>query len=399
MFIVGSPAYWEKKKKNVMAMIRQFGLCNFFITLSAAETRWPELIIILSKTVDDKIITHEEAKALPFKEKARLIQKDPISCALYFNRRFQLVRKTWNHKDGPFMGHKILHYFYRIEFQHRGSPHVHMILWIDNVPKYKEREMNEKLIEFIDKVMTSSSENPDVDAELLCYQYHNCKGTCKRIVKGKQICRFNAPFLPMDRTRILEPLPQDQITDKEEQKVLREKYEKIRQVLKDDAQDINTFEEFLERVDCTLEEYIQIVKFNIKQSKVFLKRTPKDSRINGYNSKILSLMRSNIDIQHVNDAYKCIRYVVDYVNKSARGLSRLVKQCVEDFEKGNHSTREKLKAVANVLYNSTEISAQEAAWKLAGLKMSECSRVVEFICTGPMNVSYLNKYLKNTCLK
>ncbi|KAI8115970.1 hypothetical protein CVS40_11887 [Lucilia cuprina] len=42
--IRSSPAHWEGEKKKVLAMIRQFGLPTFFITLSAAESQWPELL-------------------------------------------------------------------------------------------------------------------------------------------------------------------------------------------------------------------------------------------------------------------------------------------------------------------------------------------------------------------
>jgi len=62
-----SPAHWEDKKK-VMAMIRQFGLPTVFITLSAAETRWPELIVLLKRNVDRVEITEEEALNLQFRE-------------------------------------------------------------------------------------------------------------------------------------------------------------------------------------------------------------------------------------------------------------------------------------------------------------------------------------------
>lgn len=47
--ITGSPAYWEKQKKNVLAMVRQLGIFSLFITLSAAETHWKELHKILKK--------------------------------------------------------------------------------------------------------------------------------------------------------------------------------------------------------------------------------------------------------------------------------------------------------------------------------------------------------------
>jgi len=52
-----SPAHWVKEKKKVLSMVRQFGLPIFFMTLSAAEKKWPELLVILPKTVDGIDIT------------------------------------------------------------------------------------------------------------------------------------------------------------------------------------------------------------------------------------------------------------------------------------------------------------------------------------------------------
>jgi len=56
-----SPAHWEYEKKKVMAMIRQIGLPTFFITLSTAETTWPELIVLLKRNVDRIEINGEKA--------------------------------------------------------------------------------------------------------------------------------------------------------------------------------------------------------------------------------------------------------------------------------------------------------------------------------------------------
>ena len=39
-----SPAYWDMKTKELMAMLRQLGKPTFFLTLSAAEHSWPELL-------------------------------------------------------------------------------------------------------------------------------------------------------------------------------------------------------------------------------------------------------------------------------------------------------------------------------------------------------------------
>lgn len=42
--IRSSPAFWEVQQKKARAMIRQLGPPTFFVTLSAAETKWPELL-------------------------------------------------------------------------------------------------------------------------------------------------------------------------------------------------------------------------------------------------------------------------------------------------------------------------------------------------------------------
>lgn len=93
--ITGSPAYWEHQKKNVLAMVRQFGICSFFVTLSAAETKWKDLLKILLKAVDGVDADDEAIENLSFEKKAELIRKDPVTCARYFDHRFKEVKRTW----------------------------------------------------------------------------------------------------------------------------------------------------------------------------------------------------------------------------------------------------------------------------------------------------------------
>jgi len=44
--IRSSPSYWKAQIKRVMAMLRTLGKCSFFITLSAAESKWLELLVL-----------------------------------------------------------------------------------------------------------------------------------------------------------------------------------------------------------------------------------------------------------------------------------------------------------------------------------------------------------------
>jgi hypothetical protein len=166
----GSSAYWEQQKRNVLAMVRQFGVFTLFITLTAAETHWEELLKILKRTVDKE--SDADVSSLDFEEKSRLIRSDPASCALYFQHRFKEVLKTWcNVEDGPFGNHKIQYSYYRIEFQHRGSPHVHMILWLEEAPLFDaDKPASFKSVEeSIDEIITTDSDDPEI-LDVIKYQ-------------------------------------------------------------------------------------------------------------------------------------------------------------------------------------------------------------------------------------
>ncbi len=86
-----SPAYWAKKQKTAMAMIRKFGKCHLFITLSAAESKWGELLVTLSSLVNGKKLTEEEALQLSKEEKRQLIRSDPVTCMRHFDYKLRLL--------------------------------------------------------------------------------------------------------------------------------------------------------------------------------------------------------------------------------------------------------------------------------------------------------------------
>lgn len=382
--LTNSPAYWEQQKKNVMAMVRQHGIFTLFITLSAAETHWIALLKILKKTVDNE--DDADVSDLNFEEKARLIRLDPVTCALYFNHKFREIKKTWtNTNDGPFGNYKLKLSYHRIEFQHRGSPHVHMLVWLENAPIYNPNDASSciPVTEFIDSIITTNSNDADVK-DLIKYQTHKCTNTCRKQSRGQKACRFGAPFPPMDQTRILSPLPDEYEMSAEESKKIREFIKKMNNLLEEGQ--IESFDEFLLSMECSIEEFIHIIRSQLKCCKIFVKRTPKDCRVNTYNKKILLLMQSNMDIQFVLDPYACIGYIVDYINKASRGVSSLMRSCVEHLKLGDYSIRQKLKAVANTFYNGAEISTQEAAWCRLRLPMSSSSVGVIFINTGPSKV-------------
>ena len=86
----GSPPYFERCKKDLLAIIRQLGNPTWFCSFSAAETRWIHLIKILGRLIENKSCTDDEVRQMTWQKKSELIRKDPVTCARNFERMVQL---------------------------------------------------------------------------------------------------------------------------------------------------------------------------------------------------------------------------------------------------------------------------------------------------------------------
>jgi hypothetical protein len=60
-----------------------------------------------------------------------------------------------------------------------------------------------------------------------------------------------------------------------------------------------TYEEFLQELQVTHENYIEIVRSSLKKVKIFLKRKLLEVNIYNYNTDILNCFMSNMDIQFI----------------------------------------------------------------------------------------------------
>ena len=73
---------------EVVAMVKQLGIPTWFMTLSCADLRWPELFQIIART-NGKTITTEEVEALSYDEKCRLLNLNPVIVAKHFQYRVE----------------------------------------------------------------------------------------------------------------------------------------------------------------------------------------------------------------------------------------------------------------------------------------------------------------------
>ena len=117
-----------------MAHLRQNGCPTVFLTLSCAEFDWPELLKEIVETVQKKKVTKEYIENLPQSEKNKIISENVVQSTVHFQKRveklFYLMQTDFF--DGSKEAYHVSSYFYRIEFQQRGAPHVHSLLWLKN---------------------------------------------------------------------------------------------------------------------------------------------------------------------------------------------------------------------------------------------------------------------------
>ena len=113
--IRGTPQFWFSKRQQLIAMINQLGSASFFFTFSVADTRWPDLLRFI---VNDDNVTTAEA-----------IARSPLTVDSYVMLRFQIFFDTFLK---PYLD--ITDFWFRIEWQSRGSLHIHGLAWTDNLP-------------------------------------------------------------------------------------------------------------------------------------------------------------------------------------------------------------------------------------------------------------------------
>ena len=183
---------------------------------------------------------------------------------------------------------------------------------------------------------------------------------------------------------ILEPLSDDEkLTNKEREELSKKQQDVVQELdkLSKDSKISLTFEEFLKHVNIDEQDHIKMIRIGLEKAKIFLKRAPDEIRINAYNPMMLSLHKANMDTQFSLDPYACSMYCVDYISKSENGMSKLLREALDELEKGNNKVRERLRVIANKFLNSSEISAQQAVYHILSISISTSSRSTVFTNT------------------
>ncbi|KAL3230301.1 hypothetical protein MRX96_023474 [Rhipicephalus microplus] len=134
----------------------------------------------------------------------------------------------------------------RVEFQQRGSAHLHVILWLEEAPDEEltdEECAMPKTLKMVAQLLT-------LDTTLLRrprMETHQHNHTCYK--RGRTKCQFGASFMPSDETRVVVPFPPapegDDAEGERERprlKALKKKYEEMHEGLESgDIEDLASF--------------------------------------------------------------------------------------------------------------------------------------------------------------
>jgi len=341
----GTRQFWQRQRSRLTAMVDTLGLPTAFFTLSAADLQWPELANLLGVEPTQNSAARSKA-----------VVENPCMADWFFYHRLTEFMEVF-YVD--ILGAK--DYWFRIEYQHRGSPHVHGVVWLQDAPDARsilatndDSADQQNLIQYIDRTVSttnpavlhdgsnvSEAPHPQLDPHVCnqsylqvedhqqdlnhliatCQRHTQCSASyCLRTKHGVQQCRFGNP----------KPLQSETVIRRDED--------------------------------------------NNNEPTVVTARN--DGLINSHNPIQLSAWRGNVDQQYCVSKHKVINYITKYATKS-EPRSQTMKEVYNNITRNLNDDSSALQVVQKLLINSVgerDLSAQETCHLLFQLPLVKSTR-------------------------
>ena len=88
--------------------------------------------------------------------------------------------------------------------------------------------------------------------------------------------------------------------------------------------------EILSDCDISEEQYYDAIDYMSNKVTIVYKRKPSEKNVSTYNPVVLSLMKSNMNIQFVTGYYGLLKYLTSYMCKPERATSELMKKAAKE---------------------------------------------------------------------
>ena len=337
----GTRQFWLKQKSRLIAMVDTLGLPTVFFTHSAADLQWPELAHLLG--VEDHTSSISRSNAV--------IENPCLADWFFYHRIIKFM-------DVFYVGIlKAKDYWLRFEYQHRGSPHIHGVAWLEGAPD-------------VEKVLSSAVEDPSSLEDLIKYI-------------DRTVTTINPAVLPDGSNVSDAPLP------KTDPHVCNKSYLEV----EDYHQDLiatcqrhtrcsaayclktrNGSQECRFVYPKDLQPETVIVHEEDQEPELITARN--DGLINSHNSLQLSSWRGNVDMQFCISKRKVIEYITKYATK-CEPRSQTMKEVYTNIVRDLKDDSTSLKVVQKLLINSVgerDFSAPETCHLLLQLPLVKSTR-------------------------
>ena len=162
---------------------------------------------------DRREYLHKVNTVPPSYNTGKLCTDDPLSVSRQFSLKFnEMFNKVLI--KGQILG-PVREFYYKKEYQARGAPHYHCLIWIANAPVVGESRA-EDVTRFIHERVTCNIPSKDTCPQLhkivVRYELHKCSNYCKKNRKfSKNIfvtkCKFGFPR-PVSEETVLKNVQQ-----------------------------------------------------------------------------------------------------------------------------------------------------------------------------------------------
>ena len=172
-------------KRLLRAMYATLGKPNIFLSINLQDDVEFLTHIDSTKFGDVNHPNYDAIDSLSDDDYLQLVNENSALVARMCHRRMLAFEKFISDKKHPFfIDYIVSNYFFKIEFQRGGLPHLHTLLWLDNFPSVDTVEGRTKIIEFIDKFLDTALPDKEIDpvGHMLVkkYQWHFHTFTCAK---------------------------------------------------------------------------------------------------------------------------------------------------------------------------------------------------------------------------
>ena len=160
--VPGSSLYMANVRRDVLAMTSSPALFHptLFLTISMNDL-WPHMTKMILQAPSVASVDPVDAPA-----RRRLLHKDKLWTVVHFRDRMDALFKEIIGGITAPLG-KVVAFFNRIEFQDRGAPHLHALLWLDEMSDIhndlQSMEGKELVRQYADGVVCATKDVSEVE--------------------------------------------------------------------------------------------------------------------------------------------------------------------------------------------------------------------------------------------